>query len=362
MTRLDPLMRISDHFDEALKAHEPTLSQERARAPARWTRCARWASRRPATTNYPHEFSGGMRQRIMIALALALRPKFIVADEPTTALDVLVEAQILRILDDIRELYAPGDPAHHAQPRHRRRGLRPGGGDVRRPDRRAGAGARRLRRTRSTRTRRNCCGRRSRCRPRSCTRSRVRRRTSSRRRAGCRFHPRCPHAMRVCATDQLPPLVVQGTQQAECWLLGPPTGRAARRAAGARGGVRCRRSLSRRLRSRSDQAPLVAVRDLHVHFALAQQRGLPAGRRLVGHRSTRSTASTSTSRRARCSAWSANPAPASRRSAGRCSAWSGRPAAASATAVRSWSACRESRSCARCGASCRWCSRTRTPR
>jgi peptide/nickel transport system ATP-binding protein len=57
--------------------------------------------------NYPHEFSGGMRQRIMIALALALRPKFIVADEPTTALDVLVEAQILRILADIRERYSP---------------------------------------------------------------------------------------------------------------------------------------------------------------------------------------------------------------------------------------------------------------
>ena len=56
---------------------------------------------------YPHEFSGGMRQRIMIALALALRPKFIVADEPTTALDVLVEAQILRILADIREQFHP---------------------------------------------------------------------------------------------------------------------------------------------------------------------------------------------------------------------------------------------------------------
>ena len=106
MTRLDPLMKISDHFDEALKAHEPGLKKAQRRERALE---ALRALGIPPTRyeTYPHEFSGGMRQRIMIALTLALRPKFIVADEPTTALDVLVEAQILRILADIRERFHP---------------------------------------------------------------------------------------------------------------------------------------------------------------------------------------------------------------------------------------------------------------
>src|SRR3954451_21836980 len=94
MTRLNPLMRISDHFLETLRAHQPELSKEQMRKRAMDTLGAMGI---PPTrfTNYPHEFSGGMRQRIMIALALVLNPDFVVADEPTTALDVLVEAQIL---------------------------------------------------------------------------------------------------------------------------------------------------------------------------------------------------------------------------------------------------------------------------
>ncbi len=106
MTRLDPLMRISAHFDEALQTHDRKLSKKQREERAIEALAALGI---PPTRykNYPHEFSGGMRQRIMIALALALRPKFIIADEPTTALDVLVEAQILRILAQIREQYAP---------------------------------------------------------------------------------------------------------------------------------------------------------------------------------------------------------------------------------------------------------------
>jgi peptide/nickel transport system ATP-binding protein len=101
MTRLDPLMRISDHFAETLHAHEPDLDKNDVER--RSLEALRGMGIPPTRfKNYPHELSGGMRQRTMIALALVLRPKFIIADEPTTALDVLVEAQILAILHDLK--------------------------------------------------------------------------------------------------------------------------------------------------------------------------------------------------------------------------------------------------------------------
>ena len=101
MTRLNPLMKISSHFEEVLKIHEPEIGKKEARRRALET--LRGMGIPPTRYHqYPHEFSGGMRQRIMIALALVLRPAVVVADEPTTALDVLVEAQILRIIADLR--------------------------------------------------------------------------------------------------------------------------------------------------------------------------------------------------------------------------------------------------------------------
>jgi oligopeptide/dipeptide ABC transporter ATP-binding protein len=102
MTCLDPLQRVSDHLVETIRTHEPRISDEEAREQgvALFDRLGIMAER---LDDYPHQLSGGMRQRVMIALALALKADLIIADEATTSLDVIVEAQFLDMLRDLQQ-------------------------------------------------------------------------------------------------------------------------------------------------------------------------------------------------------------------------------------------------------------------
>ncbi len=219
LTRLNPLMRISEHFEETIGQHESDLSRGEIRERA--LEILRLMGIPPTRyRSYPHEFSGGMRQRLMISLALVLKPSFVVADEPTTALDVLVEAQIVAILNDLRRnfdtalllithnLGIVAEACDRVAVMYAGRIVEQGSvvdvfGDPQHPY------------------------------TRELLRSTISLSTTGLNfipgsppdlvspPPGCRFHPRCPQAMRVCR-DQDPVQTVStygGT--VECWLRGP---------------------------------------------------------------------------------------------------------------------------------------------
>ena len=137
MTSLNPVFTVGDQIAEAIELHQKVSRGRLTNRAVEALKTGR-ASRRPSgeSSQYPHEMSGGMRQRVMIAMALSCNPKLLIADEPTTALDVTIQAQILELIKELQVTDGHGAAADHARPGGRRRDGPDDRRDVRRPDRR----------------------------------------------------------------------------------------------------------------------------------------------------------------------------------------------------------------------------------
>ncbi|QQO35014.1 ABC transporter ATP-binding protein [Bradyrhizobium diazoefficiens] len=105
MTSLNPVLTIGEQIAESLRRHEPVTKKQALERTIEMLKLVQIPNAEGRVHNYPHQFSGGMRQRVMIAMALACKPKLIIADEPTTALDVTIQAQILDLLQDMKERF-----------------------------------------------------------------------------------------------------------------------------------------------------------------------------------------------------------------------------------------------------------------
>ncbi|MBI4237368.1 MAG: ABC transporter ATP-binding protein [Deltaproteobacteria bacterium] len=108
MTALNPVMRAGSQIAEAIQTHERTSGDAVQARVMELLQLVGIPEPRLRAAAYPHELSGGMRQRVMIAMALAGRPKLLIADEPTTALDVTVQAQILSLLQSLQQRFGMG--------------------------------------------------------------------------------------------------------------------------------------------------------------------------------------------------------------------------------------------------------------
>ncbi|MBK3660910.1 ABC transporter ATP-binding protein [Bradyrhizobium diazoefficiens] len=105
MTSLNPVLTVGEQIAESLRRHEAVTRKQALERTIEMLKLVQIPNAEGRVHNYPHQFSGGMRQRVMIAMALACKPKLIIADEPTTALDVTIQAQILDLLQDMKERF-----------------------------------------------------------------------------------------------------------------------------------------------------------------------------------------------------------------------------------------------------------------
>ncbi|MGL4812937.1 MAG: ABC transporter ATP-binding protein, partial [Beijerinckiaceae bacterium] len=105
MTSLNPVFTVGEQIAEALRRHENLSRKDALDKTVEMLRLVHIPNPARRVNDYPHQFSGGMRQRVMIAMALSCQPKLLIADEPTTALDVTIQAQILELLSEMKEKF-----------------------------------------------------------------------------------------------------------------------------------------------------------------------------------------------------------------------------------------------------------------